>query len=92
MNEYEIVIHNEDGLSINLRNLESWSDQVTELLKEYIPTTDELAAIVNKMTEIIDKQVDVCSEKIVELNNRILELQKVCTYLDAQIQEIKQQR
>ena len=89
MNEYEIVNHNEDGLSINLRNLERWSDQVTELLKEYIPTTDELAAIVNKMTEIIDKQVDVCSEKIVALNDRILELQKVCTYLDAQIQELK---
>ena len=89
MNEYEIVNHNEDGLSINLRNLERWSDQVTELLKEYIPTTDELAAIVNKMTEIIDKQVDVCSEKIVALNDRILELQKVCTYLDAQIQGLK---
>ena len=92
MNEYEIVTHNYDGLSINLQNLERWSDQVTELLKEYIPTTDELAAIVNKMTEIIDKQVDVYNSKILELLTRILELQKVCTYLDAQIQELKQQR
>lgn len=89
MNEYNIVSCSADGLSINMVNLQAWSKEVTDILNEYIPNIDDVASVVHRLTVVFDKQTDFYDTKIRELNTRILELQKVCTYLDAQIQELK---